>query len=111
MDAWTPDNRQQREGILDELAQRVLELGIPDQHPWAGIGLSALLPTDVERLMRRIRETRTALEHIYIESETLAKILSMPVPEAASDLGKITSLARRLAEAPGLTSVAFTSAD
>ena len=111
VDAWTPDDRQQREGVLDEFAQRVLELGIPDQHPWAGVGLSALLPTDVERLMRRIRETRTDLEHLSTESETLARILSMPVPEAASDLAKIASLARRLAEAPDLTAAAFTSAD
>ncbi len=111
VDAWTPDDRQQREGVLDEFAQRVLELGIPDQHPWAGIGLNALLPTDVERLMRRIHETRVDLEYLSTESETLARILSMPVPEATRDLAKIASLARRLAEAPDLTAAAFTSAD
>ena len=111
VDSWTPDDRQQREGLLDEFAHRVLELGTPYQHPWAGIGLSALLPTDVERLIRRIRETRTALERLSTESKTLAKTLGVPDPETTNDFAKIVSLARRIAEAPNLTAAAITAAD
>jgi len=111
VDRWTPDDRQQRESLLDEFAHRVLELGTPNQHPWAGIGLSTMLPTDVERLIRRIREVRTSLARLSTKSDTLARTLGIPGPETANDFATISLLAQRIAEAPELTAAALTAAD
>jgi hypothetical protein len=53
---WNPDETERRRQLLDEFADQIRDLGLPAEDPWAGVGLTAILPTDVERLVTRIGE-------------------------------------------------------
>jgi very-short-patch-repair endonuclease len=106
-ESWTPDERKFREGLIGELAQRIVEIGIPGDHPWSGVGLTAMLPTDVERLVRRIDDLKTSLDAVHTSRSTLSQSLGLDVPGRLGDIADVLKRARRVFEAPPLTSSAL----
>lgn len=106
-ETWSADDKNVREELVIELAQRIAEIGRPDKHPWRGVGLTAIFPTDVERLVQRISKLKERLEFIASEQTALALSLKVEVPAVFKDLNVLTDLARRVAEAPKLSAVAL----
>jgi hypothetical protein len=74
---WTPEERERRRGLLEEFAYRIGEIGLPRNHPWAGVGLTALLPTDVDRLVRRIADIKRDFDVLLLESQSLSALLHL----------------------------------
>lgn len=107
--SWTPDDFKERSALLAELGEKVEELGRPIDHPWCGVDLQMILPTDVERLITRISGIAGRLEVSRNELDELAVGLDLPAPENLAALGGILPLARRVATAPGLSSEAIGS--
>jgi very-short-patch-repair endonuclease len=108
---WSPDDFAVRHGLLTELAERVGDIGRPADHAWCGVGLQAILPTEAERLVRRIAELATRLASIDAEHGALASLLGMAPPRRLDDLAPLGKHARRAAEAPRLTASAITAAE
>jgi very-short-patch-repair endonuclease len=106
-ETWTPDDRARREQLLAELAQRITDIGCPAEHPWRGVGLTAVLPTDVERLVGRIATLKQRLETLSAEQGALATSLGMGAPASLKEFSAIAEVARRIAAAPALTSAAM----
>lgn len=108
-ETWSPDDRARREQLLGELAERITDIGCPAEHPWRGVGLTAVLPTDVERLVGRIAALKQGLEVLSAEQGDLAASLGMEPPAALRDFHAIVAVAHRIAAAPALTSAAMTT--
>ena len=108
---WTPEERELRRRMLDEFACRIDEIGLPDEHPWTGVGLTAMLPTDVDRLIRRIAALQVDFDALLLELQTLASSLHLPAPERFESLDDAARLADRLAAAPALSQAAFACGD
>jgi very-short-patch-repair endonuclease len=99
---WSSDDREFRERLIGELAQRITEIGRPADHPWRGVGLNAIFPTDVERLVQRIAALKARLETMDTEQTALALSLDSASPAVLKDLRALADLARRVADAPQL---------
>lgn len=106
-ESWTPEDREIRERLLAELAQRVEEMGRPSDHPWRGIKLREVVRTQVERLESRIAGLAVRFEAVVSAQGGIADKLLVPTPESAQAFLSILSLARRVASAPDLSSSAL----
>ncbi len=99
---WTPEGVAQRESLLADLAGRILDIGLPDRHPWRGVGLAFMLPTAVERLMARLVEVAGRLQAWRANQATLSGILETASPSTFATSTALIALARRVASAPQL---------
>ena len=51
---WQRAELRERRDQVAALARRVAELGLPAEHPWRGVGLGALLPSDHQAIRQAI---------------------------------------------------------
>ena len=101
-ETWSADDFAERHDVIGDLAERIDVIGRPAEHAWRGVGLSSILPTDVERLEARIAaglERLTAYEHAQA---VLASTLELPSPQTFGELPPLLALADRVASAPDL---------
>ncbi|HEY4355853.1 MAG TPA: DUF3320 domain-containing protein [Acidobacteriaceae bacterium] len=106
---WTPDQRKEREELLDEIRERIVTIGPPAEHPWRGIDLPPLLPTDVARLAKRIESALDALRSYLRRLQALAETLQSEEPKSLDEAKPLEALGHRVAAAPTLSSSAFLS--
>lgn len=99
---WSPNDLAERRSLLLELADRVLDIGVPGRHVWRGIGLSTALPPEVDRLTARISDLCARLASLNAEDDALAGILEAIPPERFAGTGELQALAHRLMGAPVL---------
>ncbi|WP_454817160.1 DUF3320 domain-containing protein [Labrys neptuniae] len=106
---WTPSDLQERRAVLQELIERIDDIGIPAKHPWRGVGLTTILPTTLERLLPKIEAAANALESIQDRSQLLAETLEMDPPTSLEAVSPVVSRAARISSAPDLRPAAFRS--
>ena len=109
VDAWTPDDVDERETLLGELAQRITDMGLPEVHPWRGVKVANMLPTDVARLMQQITALRHRLAAATQVAEIMAGNLKVVTPQSFERWAELHTTAERLAGAPKLEATAFAS--
>jgi very-short-patch-repair endonuclease len=105
---WTRDDIKTREGVLLDHVRLLEDLGQPDQHPWRGVGLEAVLPSDVVRLKQRLEELRGEVARWRDDVEILCAELGLLAATPTAVL-EIASLAMRLGTAPPLDTAALTN--
>ncbi|HEX8614964.1 MAG TPA: DUF3320 domain-containing protein [Telluria sp.] len=108
-EAWTPDERAQRYQLVSELAQRLVDMGLPSQHPWRGVRMTNISPTEMERLAQRIARVSSGLSELAASQSTLAAALDMGPPDSCDDFARIADMAQRVASAPRLSRQALSS--
>jgi len=106
---WTADDRKIREAVVNDLAQRVGETGLPSAHPWRGVGLTTVLPTDVERLVRRIREIKGCIDAIQNDRSVLSRSLEMDAPIVLGQIAALNERADRIASSLPLSGRALSA--
>ena len=109
-ESWSADQLDERSHLLDELAERVLDIGLPAQHLWRGVGLRAALPADVDRLVMRMEGLLDQLKHLGGEATEVASLLERDPPEALAGVDALQALSHRIAGAPDLESEALGAA-
>ena len=101
-ESWSADQLHERSHLLDELAERVVDIGLPAQHLWRGVGLRSALPADVDRMVMRMGSLLDQLKHLGAESAEVASILESDPPEALAGVDALKALSDRIAGAPDL---------
>jgi very-short-patch-repair endonuclease len=101
-EAWSREERKDREKLLGELSQRLADTGCPMEHAWWCVGLDSILPMQVDRIMLRVADLKSRLDVIAVEQSDLAAILELGRPGAFSDFNAVVTRARRIATAPEL---------
>ena len=104
---WTPTDRKQRGQLVEELAFRIGEIGLPEQHPWHGVGITGMLPTDVDRLIRRVVELKREFETLVTGANDLAGWLHLPMLQTLESLDVVRERAGVLDGAPALSQSAL----
>src|SRR3546814_6884627 len=74
-----------RHDALSELVERVGLIGPPGEHVWRGVGISSILPTDVDRLTARIADLASRLVALRVKQNAITAHLELPVPETRSE--------------------------
>lgn len=106
-ESWSPDEVQQRLAVVEELAQRIIDIGEPGDHPWRGVALKMILPNDVERLVSRISAMRAHCMELAEQQAELAMSLDTVAPAVLRDFTYLVALARDVAAAPTLANEAL----
>ena len=102
-ETWSADAREIRQRLVDELAQRIIDIGLPSKHPWNGVGLNTILPTEVERLVQRIVVLNQGATAIGEGQKELSLALNLPIPGSLAEFPRAVAMAGRVAGAPHLS--------
>jgi len=97
---WSRAQFQARLGLLRDLVEHLVLIGVPHQHPWRGVELDAVLPSDVDRMKLRLPGIMARLGRLCDAGSQLAGMLGMSAPGNAVELSQLARLAQRLAAAP-----------
>lgn len=106
-ESWSNDEFVERHDVICELVDRIAVIGRPEDHDWWGVGLSSILPTDVDRLTERIESLSGRLADYAKQQGELAGVLEVPTPVDIDGFEGLERLATRIASAPDLTALAL----
>lgn len=101
---WRPQEFLDRRAIIKELGERLELMGPLSAHPWRGVGLSVLLPNQLQRLLKRIESLQHDLEQFLIGGRQLASKLHEKEPVSGWGFDQLIHLADRLWLAPAFDS-------
>jgi very-short-patch-repair endonuclease len=99
-ESWTQVQLDERSRLVDELAERVTDIGVPAHHVWRGVGLRSALPQDVERLVGRMVSLIEQLQSLDTDLEGIAELLETEKPKTLADADRLQALAQRIVDAP-----------
>lgn len=108
-ETWSPDQRHVCFELIAELAQRIHEIGIPAKHPWRGVGLTTVFPSEVERLVQKISALKGQLDAIHEAQTHLAGILDLPIPTSLENRSLLAESAAAIMLAPTVSGRALCS--
>lgn len=107
-DSWSREDFDKRSRLISELAERVLDLGVPGEHLWRGIDLDRALPPEIARIEARVSGLIEQLSRIRLDQDEIATILEKDAASLA-DLEAVLELAVRVSNAPDLEPHALAS--
>ncbi|CAI1063552.1 putative DNA helicase [Serratia plymuthica] len=108
---WNANDLEKRLDLVKEIVDRIRDIGLPDQHPWNGVGLEQILPMDVEKLIPRLKALKEDVVCVTSDVASLSGELAVtPMPEMFSSIGKLVEVAEYIIKAPDLSAKAFTAA-
>lgn len=100
-EAWTIESFRERRGLIRDLAARVETMGLPSAHVWRGVGVDALLPTDIARLTHRIRDFAEEVARLQdLLSDLQAAMGREVLASTLEDAASYAAVGRHLAAAP-----------
>ncbi len=100
---WSADDFRRKREVVDELRQRMQDVGVPAQHPFYGAGLRLLLPAAQTQLRESIESASFALGRLADLSRSLADSLSLGQTEDVVGLNNLLDAARLADNAPDLS--------
>lgn len=98
--SWAWDVVGENQKLLQDLCERVRQMGVPDQHAWAGVENERLLPNDRDRLIREIDGLAKNLDDWRQAAAELAETLDLEFSDRLDAPQSAIDRARLLLEAP-----------
>lgn len=99
-EGWPADGVDSRRRLLDEVSQRINEIGLPIHHPWRGVGLEVVLPTTIERLAPRIEGLATDVQSLIEKVSEIAGRVEAETPSTTEEIYALLQHVKLLAGAP-----------
>lgn len=106
---WPPHEKQAREQLLLDLAQRIRVMGLPSQHPWNGVGITDITPNDRERLIQRVSVQSGALSLWRRRADSFLAELDLPEAVYFADVEQGITRAQTLIAAPAIGKESLTA--
>ncbi len=101
-ESWNTEQRRTNRKLIEELAERIDQIGLPTEHPWRGVCRATVLNIDLDPLLKRIRSVATRLTELQETSQSLAVKLSQPTPKTFASIEEQRLIADYVAQAPPL---------
>lgn len=95
---WNDSEFQSRRQITIEL-DKLMQLS-PFSNVWAGVRCKPMLPADVERLCKTLRDVQPALRELIESSRELAKQLGVDAPPHSAGTSELAELAQYMVNCP-----------
>ncbi|TCV08992.1 AAA domain-containing protein [Samsonia erythrinae] len=107
---WNANDLEKRLDLVKEIVERIRDIGVPDRHPWSGVGLEQILPMDVEKLLPRLQQLEDDVDRLTTDIDCLSgKLEVTPVPDIFSSINKLVEVAECINKSPDLSEKALTS--
>jgi len=97
---WSRSEYQLKIGLLRDFVEQVALVGVPQEHPWRGVELDVVLPTDADRIQAKVQAVLGRLNRLAEVSGRLAALLQVSAPENSLQVSQLAQLAQRLDRAP-----------
>ncbi len=104
--SWSREEFQEYRDVISSLSSLLSELGVPTDHPWVGVQLTSVMPSDADHFAA---EARSALETLHSTREVsneLANTLSCTPPDSFLSLSKLAQAAKLITDAPSMDKMA-----
>ncbi|MDC4227117.1 MAG: DUF3320 domain-containing protein [Candidatus Manganitrophus sp.] len=108
-ESWTPEERAERRKLIEELATRVQQIGLPSQHPWRGVCRETVLSIDLSSIEVGIRTLMDRLSEFQETSLALSAAVSHPIPDTFLEAGQLRVTSNYVAQAPPVDKQALCS--
>ena len=99
---WTRADFEMRRNLLREHARQIAETVPPQDHPWRGVTLDAVLPNDVQRLQAKLPGIRSRIERLLATGQRLAAAMRLSPVQDSTAISNLARLASKLAAAPAM---------
>lgn len=107
-EAWSVVEFRERKAQIFDLAERITEMGLPDEHPWRGVVLDAMLPMDVTRLCERLPSFVERLSKLIDATRALSTLFDISIgDETFDDVSKLVLVGTRSSRAPEIDRQSF----
>ena len=103
--SWSESDFRRKEDIVQELQVRVSGIGLPQKHPFWGVGRRRLLPADQQRLQESLILARESLTKLTSAGADLAAAMGLSGPLSRSESEALCLAAQKVMEAPELEGV------
>jgi very-short-patch-repair endonuclease/tRNA(Ile)-lysidine synthase TilS/MesJ len=101
-ETWTAEQRRNNRKLIEELAQRIEQIGLPAEHPWRGACRETVLNIDLDPLLKRVRSVIMRVSELGETSSRLAAALAQSVPETIERIEEQRIIADYVGQAPPL---------
>jgi very-short-patch-repair endonuclease len=108
---WTPFDLAEREALVESLSEQIERYGLPADNPWRGIECKAVLPTDVERILVKVRKTKEAVTRLRVLLASLNDQMQLPASQTMQASALLLKTADAIVNAPDIESSAIASED
>ncbi|MEL7088871.1 MAG: AAA domain-containing protein, partial [Planctomycetota bacterium] len=99
---WAAGQTDDARQALRALLEQIETLGPPDDHPWRGAQIDAILPMDLQRLVEKLPDAAASLRAADEKTKALADALEDDGRATPRHAQTLAHRARRLAAAPPL---------
>lgn len=96
---WTPEVLAAHRRLVGDHARLLADIGVPQQHLWRGVGATALLPSDAQRLLMRAEELRACLAQVTELADKLNEAVKLDW-RSIDDTEALCAVGRLLSAAP-----------
>ena len=105
MQSWSESDFRRKEDIVQELQVRVSGIGLPQKHPFWGVGRRVLLPADQQRVRESLPLALESLTNLTGAGADLAAAMGVSGPLNRSESQGLCLAAQKAMEAPELDGV------
>lgn len=106
---WTKSERLERKAVLKDLVDRLKVIGKVQDYPWRGVRVGAILKTDLDRLIDRVRALPHDIDELQRPAAELAELLHQRPADSIAVVEKYLVVADQVAKAPTLDKHAVTN--
>lgn len=93
-DEWSGNDLEARLDLVKEIVERIKDIGLPDKHPWNGVGLEQILPVEVEKLVLHLSDFKASIITLNTDVINLADELGLaPIPDTFSAIVELVERA------------------
>lgn len=97
---WSPDDFRDRRDIIEQLSERVADLGTPSKHAWHGVERDIVLNIDLPRIGQMVADARDSVSALMEAIADTAPLLQQPPPDNFSYAEVLRHNALHAVEAP-----------
>ena len=91
--------------LVSKLEQRLTRCGVPSKHPYWGSGLTVMLPTDADDIVRWTKTVEQHLGDLDVAGRSLAAVCHTTAPTNVAETERMAETAAFAASAPDLRGV------
>ena len=106
--SWTKAEFESRKQTISELVAHLNEMGDPVEHPWKGVGLSVIMPSDLEGFVDQIRKLLPLITQLKQHSDELRLLNEQISVDNFSDLSMNLRAIKHCLKAPEMDTSCIT---
>ncbi len=99
---WEKSQFERKLELVQTVAALLERVGNPQEHPWKGVGLSAMLPAELQGIAELVSNLTVSLKAISNAGRILAKGIELGHPKTPREVSVIAVLTNHLLKAPSV---------